>query len=930
MFRIAWWITALILVLAVKAEGQATGSIEGVVRDASGAVMPGVVVHADAVQGGIVRATITGGDGMYRLLGLAAGFDWQLRASANGFSEHRRRVEALASGEHRIVDFALAPASVSTHVNVSAEAPIGRTTTPELGGTVVRDQIDSLPVNGRDLIALAYLVPGAAPARGFYNLAPRLTINGSSSLVTNYSIDGFDNTDLFLGGPKVPTALESTDTLRVLVNSYSSEYGRTGNGVFSVTTRSGSSTRQGDAFYVVRPGAALDSASFFAPRDPAGDVIPDHFRRHQFGGSIGGPLASDRTVYFANAEVTRERQDAIMTSPLAVGLAPTAFHNNEALGKLDRQWNSDHVTTVRYMFSDYTHDKDAQFIGGLTLPSAGLQVNYHNQFAALSHRSILSSAAVNELGVQAGQLRSDWRPLDAGPRAIVTDRGATLAVIGAVSDNFFWTEDDVQVRDVYSRIIGPHTARIGADLLRAGFDIRSGPGARGTYTIDLQGQRISPSGPFLTRGDLPRNVAILSYSQTFGNPEIRHPQTLLAAFAEDSVRATSDLTLSLGARWDYDSVTDTPVGHPDVNNVAPRAGFNWTPAASARHHVRGGYGVFYERVPFAVYSDTIFNNPAGGAVSVTFVPGTPFVPPPFPTQLARDAFSSVPSGQLPPRDVQVFDPELKSPWNQQVSFGYVLSVAPDLAIAADYVHNRGYNLIRRIDTNAPGPAPPGVQRSVAAADLTRPVPPVPGGFRLIEQDQSSGHSRFNGLYLTAKKRFSRRFAFDLAYTLSRVENDTDDINFRPVDGRNPDAERGPSLNDRRQVFAASGQLRLPYAIDLEPIVFLSSGQPLNVVTGRDDNGDTIFNDRPAGFTRNSERTSGFKQVDLAVVRRFAVGAQHVELRAEVFNLLNTTNFSGFFNFGASGVRPDENGTLAFQPTAAGPPRQFQFGLFVRF
>ncbi|HWK10999.1 MAG TPA: carboxypeptidase-like regulatory domain-containing protein, partial [Vicinamibacterales bacterium] len=552
--------TFLSLFVAMKAEGQATATIEGVVRDATGAVMSGVIVHADAVHAGIVRATTTGGDGSYRLLGLPAGFEWQLRASADGFSEDRRRIEALASGEHRVVDLALAPASVSAHVNVSAEAPIGRTTTPELGGTVARDRIESLPVNGRDLIALAYLVPGAAPARGFYNLAPRLTINGSSSLVTNYSIDGFDNTDLFLGGPKVPSTLESTDTLRVLVNSYSSEYGRTGNGVFSVTTRSGSSIHHGDAFYVVRPGNALDSTNFFAPRDQAGNVIPDHFQRHQFGESVGGPLASVRTVYFANMEVTREHQDAILSSPLAVGLAPTTFHNHEILGKLDRRWNSDQITTIRYTFSDYTHDKDAQFIGGLTLPSAGLQVNYHNQFAALSHRSILSSAAVNELGVQVGQLRSDWRPLDGGPRAIVTDRGSTLAVIGAVSDNFFWTENDVQVRDVYSWIIGPHTVRIGGDLLRADFDIRSGPGARGVYTVDLQGQRVSPSGPFVTLGDLPRSVAVLSSSQTFRNPEIRHPQTLLAPFAEDSVRPIPDLTLSLGARWDYDSVTDTPVG----------------------------------------------------------------------------------------------------------------------------------------------------------------------------------------------------------------------------------------------------------------------------------------------------------------------------------------------------------------------------------
>ena len=170
----------------------------------------------------------------------------------------------------------------------------------------------------------------------------------------------------------------------------------------------------------------------------------------------------------------------------------------------------------------------------------------------------------------------------------------------------------------------------------------------------------------------------------------------------------------------------------------------------------------------------------------------------------------------------------------------------------------------------------------------------------------------------------------MAYTLSRIENDTDDINFRPVDSRNPDAEWGPSLNDRRHVFALNGHVRLPGAVDLMPIWFLSSGQPLNVTTGTDDNGDTIFNDRPVGFTRNSERTSGYNQFDLGVVRGFALANTRVELRMDVFNLFNTTNYSGFFNFGASGVRPDEAGTLAFQPTVAGPARQFQLGVRIRY
>jgi TonB dependent receptor/Carboxypeptidase regulatory-like domain len=918
---IIWWPSVVF--------AQASATLAGVVRDSTGQPVAGARIELVDSDRGWRRETVTSEVGQYELPGVPPTPQSELAASRDGFNTNRYAVESLAAGERRVVDLSLEPANVLQTVEVRAGGSLGRTASPELGGSLAREQIDRLPVNGRDLIAVAYVIPGAAPARGFYNLAPRLTINGASSLVTNYSVDGFDNTDLFLGGPKVPVTIGSTENLKILVNAYSAEYGRTGNGVFSVTTRSGSNRHKGEAFYVVRPGAVLDSPNFFAPRSDDGAVVDDNFRRHQLGGSIGGPLARNRVFYFVDTEVSRERQDAVLTSPLGLGLAPTRFDRQIVFGKGDGRWSDRHSSTLRLQLSDETHDGDLGFIGGLTLPSAGLQVNYRNAFGTFTQRTV-AGQGFNEFGLLVGRLRADWRSLDPGPRVIVTDRGATLAVLGSVSDNFFWTETDVQVRDVYSRLAGRHSWKVGADVLRGDFRIASGPGARGAYVIDLQDRRIVPAGPFVTREDLPSDVAVLSYSQTFVNPVVEHAQLLAGIFAEDVVRVASDVTLTLGARWDYDSVTNTPIGDGDFDNIAPRIGVSWTPRGSARHQLRGGFGLFYERIPFAVYADTIFNNPDGGAVAVTFAPSTPFAPPPFPNVFPRSAVSNLPLSQLPPRNVQVFDVNLRSPRTEQISVGYVWTLREDLDAAIDYVHSRGRSLIRRVDTNAPSSIAPGAGRSVAEGDATRPLPPRAGGFRLIEQDESSGHSRFDGLYLNLRKRLSHGFAFDLAYTLSRIENDTDDINFRPVDSTQPDAELGPSLNDRRHVFALNGVVQLPGAVQVIPVLFLSSGQPLNVTTGRDDNGDTIFNDRPARFSRNSERTDGFTQLDLAIARPFDVGPARLDLRAEIFNVLNSTNFSGFFNYGASGVRPDEAGTLAFQPTAAGPARQFQFTFRVAF
>lgn len=917
------------LTWAPTVTAQSGASISGLVRDAQGAPVSGALVVLTTADGAARREAASRPDGAFEFVGLPLATPFEIGARASDLVAGTTRLEALRAGERRLVTVTLAP-SVDVAVDViAADAPMARAVSPELGGHVPAAQIDRLPVAGRDLLSVAYLVPGAAPARGFYNLAPRLTINGASSLTANYTVDGFDNTDLFLGGPKVPVTIGSTDDVKVLVNAYSTEYGRTGNGVFSVTTRAGSNRSNREGFYLGRPGAALDSPNYFAPRDRAGQAVDDSFRRHQAGGHAGGALVDGRLFYFGDLEVTRERQDAILTSPLAVGLAPTRFHGQAGLGKLDVRWSDRQSTTVRYQLSDVTHDGSAGFVGGLTLPSAGLHVNYHNQFVAASHRSLVANG-VNELGVMVGQLRSDWRPIGGGPRVVITDRGATLATIGAVSDNFFWTETDLQLRDVHTWIAGRHTLRAGGDLLRGDFTVLSGPGARGAYVVDLDGRTVTPADAFVAVADLPRDVTVLSYSQSFVNPAVTRAQSLTAAFVEDTFRAGRGLTLTVGVRWDYDSATHTPVNHGDRNNLAPRLGVSWTPNGSSRHQLRAGYGQFYERIPFAVVSDTMFNDSEAGAVAVTFAPGTAFPPPVFPNTLPRDAVSRLPLGLLPSRNVQVFDPVLRSPRTDQISAGYVTSFTSAFGVAVDFVHARGRNLIRRIDVNAPSSIPAGAVRSVAAADATRPVVPVAGGFRLIEQDQSSGHSQFDGLYVTLRRRPSRGVAFDLAYTLSRTLNDTDDINFRPVDARRPDAEWGPSLNDRRHVLAANGLVQVKRWFDVAPVLFLSSGQPLNVTTGRDDNGDTIFNDRPAGYGRNSGRTAGFAQFDVAVLREMTLGRSRLQLRADVFNLFNRTNFSGFFNYGASGVRPDENGTLAFQPTAAGPARQFQLGARLRF
>ena len=430
--------------------------------------------------------------------------------------------------------------------------------------------------------------------------------------------------------------------------------------------------------------------------------------------------------------------------------------------------------------------------------------------------------------------------------------------------------------------------------------------------IDLEGRPVSPAGAVPRRcDDLPRDAAVLSYSQIFVNPAVETAADCsLPLFAEDTLRATTDVTLTLGARWDYDSVTDTPGRRR--RRQQPRAACRRQldaarqRAAPAARRLRPLLRTDSVRGATPTRCSTIRR---AAPSSVTFAPGTPFAPPAFPNALPRDAFQNLPLSQLPPRNVQVFDPDLRSPWTEQVSAGYVFTPPGDSPLAVDYVHNRGRNLIRRIDTNAPASVRAGVQPLDGRG---RRHPADRAGGRRLPPDRAGRVDRpqpvRRAVSERAQARCSRGVAFDVAYTLSRIENDTDDINFRPVDSRA--AGRGAGAEPQRsppRAWRSTAWCGCRRLVDVVPVLFLSSGQPLNVTTGRDDNGDTIFNDRPAGVARNSERTAGFAQFDLGLRRDIPLGPSRLQLRADVFNVFNRTNFSGFFNYGASGVRPDEAG-----------------------
>src|ERR1700757_4185942 len=321
--------------IATPASAQTQlGSLFGTVTDISGGVVPGAEVSVENVSTGLKRDGRTDKSGEYRLVGLPTG-SYTLRVEKEGFQTEVREGIGLSPGAAIGINLSLVVGKVSLHVTVKADVPGVDTTTTTVEGAIAERSLAALPLDGRDLFKAAILVPGVAstPSSGPSLLsngkAGQVSINGMRPSWANVLIDGMDANDpvwgyspagasgLFLG-------LDDFVEVRVLTQSFGTEYGTNAGGVIEAITKSGTNHFHGSLFELHRD-AALDARNYF---DLSSRPIPP-FVRNQFGASMGGPVARDRTFFFVSYEGFREVQasTAIATVPDALahrGLLPSA------------------------------------------------------------------------------------------------------------------------------------------------------------------------------------------------------------------------------------------------------------------------------------------------------------------------------------------------------------------------------------------------------------------------------------------------------------------------------------------------------------------------------------------------------------------------------------------------------------------------------
>src|SRR5688572_12938427 len=330
-------IACLAMIAAHAAAQVTTGTIVGTVSDSNG-VVPGASVNIREVNKNTTNSFVTDDTGTYTAPFLTPG-TYVVEVSVSGFKKWVREGVVLQVNQRARVDVALEVGGVEETTTVTAEAPLLRTDSSEVGTVIEERAIKELPLNGRNFATLVYLTPGITPGQANENLSGASTFNprgasnfnalGHQANANAWLIDGIDNNEYTFNTVIIAPSVEQVREFKVLSGVFSAEFGR-GAGVVSVATKSGTNTLHGTVFEYVR-NDAFDARNFFVRKVPQADGSlrkdpKPPLDRHQFGAAVGGPLVlpglyngSSRTFFFADYAGLKETRGLVF-----VNTVPTA------------------------------------------------------------------------------------------------------------------------------------------------------------------------------------------------------------------------------------------------------------------------------------------------------------------------------------------------------------------------------------------------------------------------------------------------------------------------------------------------------------------------------------------------------------------------------------------------------------------------------
>ena len=985
-----------------------TGTIQGTVTDGTGASLPGVTVQARQTETNLTRTLVTESDGRFTFLQLPPGV-YTVTLTLSGFATYVQENVALTVGQSISLPVAMKVAGVAETVTVSTTPGVIESTRTSAATTLNELTVETLPILGRKFEDLLTLTPGVSIVQG--PDGDEITFAGQRGIFNNISLDGGDYNNGFFGeqagGQRaaIDITLDAVKEFQVIASGAPAEFGRTAGGVVNVITKSGTNTPHGTLFHFQR----LESLT----SELSDGTNLDGFHREQWGGTVGGPIKTDKAFFFGALEgitgnfrrpnLSRQLGSTACPVPNPNVLQHEALINSNAdcqrtallsffnsrlgmdegreiehpistvavLGKLDltastnnrvsASWNFNHSKKENETFDVATYGPSANGIEG---DPARINVGNVNWFTTLSDRMLNEAHFTYSRESRPRTAVQSNLPADTGIGFGPSFRFGNPFFLQPNVDELIWR---TQIKDNLSIVSGNHSFKVGGEWMHTlndqvfrgfftgryifdsvtGFLRYASPEAVGGFGPRTVG---CPNGAYVTApsacpgGGTPTGGPLLLYLQgasltgpaTDATGASRIANEEFGLFVQDEWQPKNGLTVNYGLRWDAQLMPETAdpattaygaflrdPSFPSDGTIPdqwamfqPRGGVAWDVGGAGKQLIRASAGIYSARQNMLSQVGSVTTNglQQQTLVSGTFANSFGATPPTWPGVLTP---APVPPGQFPNgTGVRVFHKDYKNPRIYTFNMAYEQELVTDLAGYVDFTWAEGTNLTRFLNYNVSGPvccsSGPGTGNKYAYGGS--PWGPQLGEVMVAN---SLGESRYRGLTLGIRKRFSRGYQFEANYVLSKDEDDDSnerdpfqDFSFNFFD---LDLDWGPSNRDIRHKVNAFGSFSVPGGFQLNTRIQGRTAQPITAEP-------RSLNGQDRG--RNGERKdNAYFSLDWRLARPFTFGRGYQLM--PIIEMFNTFNNDNNINPLASPALFDFSGFLR---TGVGDPRQVQLAI----
>lgn len=870
---------------STKASSAAT--VQGVVADPTGAIVPNAEVDLVDADGSIAGTTKSGGDGNFQMAAPHPG-TFTLVISEPGFETVHFPVTVkpnviAAPAAHVLaapLHITMPIAAVATNVRVNGD------TDEDL--TAPEENHDSSVLSSSDLKALPIFDNDYVTAMSSF-LDDSASGTGGSGLM----VDGVE-------ANRATVSASAVQEVRINQDPYSAQYYWPGRGQMEIITKSAADKYHGQFNFLFRD-SDLNAQNALAPSKP-------FEQRRVYEGHLTGPIVlAKKSSFLASFNRAEEDLDSVVdatvlpTTDNPTGLlaanVPSPTRDTEFSLRAAHQFSDKHSAYAQYSYEEWTGQN--QGVGGQALASSGYNSEYHEDDTVVHLDSTLSPVLLNQFSLVGEHDFNRHANMFEALRINVSGDFSG----GSAQGDYLSTEYNFRISDMVTLIHGRHTIKFGAGvphISRRAFDDNTN--SLGSYTF---GPTLAADGS-ITATALQNysNNLPTSFSQNTGDVHFIYHQQEMGAFIQDQWKVSDRFSVTPGIRYDWQNFLATK-----RLGFAPRVSFAYVLDEDSKMVLRGGGGIYYDRFGSGPLLDLArYENARRRSVLISLNPAN------------EPATGCVPVSECTtvtdqPANLARLAPNAAIPYQIQYGLSVERQIGEKATAVVSGYSARGIHEFRSVDINAPTPE---------SGYTERPDP----NYGVIRQMQPYAFFEGNGLDVSFRGRVNKYFTGFGRYTWSHYESNTNGIGWFPQNQYAPNDEWANASFDRRHRLGMYATFNPKSVYNIAAGIFANTGRPWTITTGADEFGDGLFNTRPDGIARNSETLPSYVDLDLRWGHDFAFTsnkddeAPRVGFSAGAFNLLNHQN-------------PNSVDTVDTSPTfgdvtSDGPPRRIQLGMRVEF